>query len=193
VGREDYIFALGVLSANFNELEGVLQLLFSINVRIPFEAMIFMFARSDNAQRIKILQGCLTELPYIKRDKDAIEYFLRGYARCAENRNILLHSEISTYGNKTKRKRVIFYKDSKKPPHDPTRYTPSITTLRAIADAMRKFAGYGSDLGFFLRDAYWMEQEVGLRNIRKPLPLRPPLPRLLVPQRFADSNLPRAH
>ena len=96
VGREDYIFALGVLAANFNELEGVLSLQFSINVRIPFAAKASIFNKSDNAQRIKIIQGCLSitpwnhrdhPLPYNAREKAAIQYFLRGFAICAENRN----------------------------------------------------------------------------------------------------------
>ena len=202
VGRRDYIFALGVLAANFNELEGVLSLLFTINVRLPYAAKSLLFQKADNAQRINIIRGCLSitpwnqrdhVLPYKKREKEAIEHFLRGYAICAENRNILLHSEIYYGGTADdKRRRVIFYKDSRKPPHFPNRYMPSLKALRAIADAMHSFSEYGSDLAWMLSDTYWREEELGLQNLRKPLPHKPPLPKLLVPKPFEDSNPPKA-
>lgn len=188
VGRQDYLFALGVLVANFNELEGILSLLFTMNVRLPYAAKSSIFKKSDNSQRIKIIQGCLSitqwnhrdhPLPYNKREKEAIEHFLRGYAICAENRNILLHSEAIPLG---KTKRVFFFKDSKKPPHWPNKYAPSITTLRAIADAMREYSNYGSELCSALRDFYWITEELGLKPIRRPLPLRPRLPKHLVPK-----------
>jgi hypothetical protein len=197
VGREDYIFALGVLAANFNELEGVLSLQFSINVRIPYAATSSIFIKSDNAQRIKIIQGCLSitpwnprdhPLPYSDREKAAIQHFLRGFAICAENRNILLHSEAIPRGAKN---RVFFYKGSRKPPHDTNKYAPSITRLRAIADSMRDFSIYGSDLAHVLRDYYWIQEELGLRPIRRSLPYRPRLPKPLVPQPPANSNPPK--
>lgn len=197
VGREDYIFALGVLAANFNELEGVLSLQFSMNVRIPYAAKVLIFKRADNAQRIRIIQGCLSitawnhrdhPLPYNKAEKAAIEHFLRGYAICAENRNILLHSEAVPVGKKN---RIAFYKDSKKPPHWPNKYAPSIASFRAIADSMRTFSEYGSDLALVLRDCYWIQEELGLTPIRRPLPYRPRLPKVLVPQPLVDSNPPK--
>jgi hypothetical protein len=198
VGRADYIFALGVLAANFNELEGALSLQFKIHVRIPYAAAKAIFARSDNAQRIRIIQGCLSitpwnhrdhPLPYNNREKAAIEHFLRGFAVCAENRNILLHSEAVPVGKKN---RVFFYKDSKKPPHWPNKYTPSIARLRSIADAMRAFSEYGSDLAMALRDYYWIREELGLMPIRRPLPGRPRLPKILVPKPPVETSPPKA-
>jgi hypothetical protein len=185
------------MAANFNDLEGTLSLQFAMNVRIPYAAKTAIFNRSDNAQRIRIIQGCLSitewnhrdhPLPYNKNEKAAIEHFLRGYAICAENRNILLHSEAIPLGKKN---RVFFYKDSKKPPHWPNKYAPSIASLRAIADTMRAFSTYGSDLAIVLRDAYWMKEELGLMLIRRPLPYRPRLPKPLVPQPPVDSNPPK--
>jgi hypothetical protein len=189
IGHKDYIFALGVISANFNELEGSLRLLFAINVRLSTDAMSFLFARLDNSQRMMLIRHCLTELPYNEREKHAIEHFIKGYAICAENRNILLHAEVHYAASAdSKRKRVMFYKDSKKPPHFPNRYTPSLKALRAIADAMNAFSEYGSHLGMTLRDTYWMEEELGLRNLRRPLPYKPPKP--LVPKPFGGSSPP---
>jgi hypothetical protein len=197
IGRRDYIFALGVLAANFNELEGTLQLQFTMHVRLPFEATTLLFNKSDNAQRIKIILGCLEGypnyvnrkgLPYNEREKMLIRHFLRGFAICAENGNILLHAEAIPLGKKN---RVFFYKDSRKPPHDSNRYAPSISTLRSIADSMRAFSDFGSDLFWVLRDAYWMEEELGLRNLRKPLPYRPRLPKPLVPQLSVSASRPK--
>jgi hypothetical protein len=191
VGHKDYIFALGVISANFNELEGGLRLQFAISVRLSADATNFLFTRLDNSQRIALIRHCLTELPYNEREKHAIEHFMKGYAICAENRNILLHAEVH-YAESidSKRKRVMFYKDSKKPPYFPNRYIPSLKALRGIADAMSAFSEYGSDLAWMLRDTYWMEEETGLKNLRRPLPYKPPLPKLLVPKPPGDFSLP---
>jgi hypothetical protein len=189
VGRADYIFALGVLAANFNELEHALGIHFSTHLRITYEPTQLIFARSDNALRIKIIQGCLDGMPYTKREKTAIQHFLRGYAICAENRNILLHSHVwPTNGPGS---RTAFYKISKKDVWLINRYDPSITVLRAIADAMHAFSEYGSDLALMIRDAYWMRSETGLTNLRRPLPHKPPLPRLLVPKQPVDPNPPK--
>lgn len=192
VGRKDYVFALGAISANFNKLEGILRLQFAISVRLSADATNFLFTRLDNSQRMQLIRHCLTGLPYNEREKRAIEHFMKGYAICAENRNILLHAEVY-YGlaaDSRERKRVMFYKDSKKPPYLPNRYIPSLKALRAIADAMNEFSEYGSYLGMTLRDAYWMEEETGLRNLRRPLPYKPPLPRPLAPKPFEGSSPP---
>lgn len=191
IGHKDYIFALGVISANFNKLEGGLRLQFAINVRLSADAVNFLFARLDNSQRIMLIRHCLTELPYNEQEKHAIDHFMKGYAICTENRNILLHAEVY-YGAAadSKRKRMMFYKDSKKPPHFPNRYIPSLIVLRRIADAMHDFSEYGFELAMMLRDTYWMEEELGLKNLRRPLPDKPPLPKPLVPKPLGDSSPP---
>jgi hypothetical protein len=136
-----------------------------------------------------LIRHCLKSHPYCVREKEAIEHFTRGYAVCAESRNILLHAEVHySRAENGKRKRVIFYKDSKKPPYFPNRYMPSLKSLRAIADSMQVFSEYGADLAWMIRDAYWMKAETGLMNIRRPLPRKPPLPKPLIPKPFEGSD-----
>ena len=156
-GRTDYIFALGVLAANFNRLEGFLRLHFSLHIRVPADAVDHLFAKLDNTDRLKQISLNLTEMPYTSRQKSAVEYFMRGYTICAQNRNILLHAQaLPVTEVRSKRERVIFFKTSKNAPYLTSRYMPSIAQIKAVADSMNAFADYGQQVGDLIYRKYYL-------------------------------------
>ena len=187
-GRPDYIYALGVLSANFNDLESWLKMLLGLYVKITPQAASYLIARLDNAGRLDLLTLCFEASPHTERIKAALRYFVKGYATCAENHNILLHSQAIPMVNiRNRRPRVLFFKMKRKAPYTHNTYAPSVAKLRSIADSTHAFARFGSALGMFVWSKY--EAPKTSRPWIFSWPKRPAPPKLLSPQ---SAAIPKA-
>jgi hypothetical protein len=192
IGRHDYVHTLGALAANFNYLESWLKYLFTIYVTLPPAARGFLFAKLDNAARLELLKHCFENSPHPERFKKALRHFVKGFAACAENRNVLLHAQaVAVTLAGTKAERTLFFKSSRKPPFRDNAYLPSIAQLRAIADSTHSFAVYGRILGRFIEQTYDSRPvPAGATRILFPWPRKPLLPKLLAPEPSEALRIP---
>lgn len=193
IGPHYYIMALGVLAANFNYLESWLHFIFRLYVKTPDEAKSYLFSRMDNAARLVLLQKCFEASDHSEKVKAALRHFCSGFARCAENRNILMHAQAIPVVEVTRnRARIIFSKASRSAPYAQNTYTPSITQLRAMADATNAFSVYGRELAMYVWSNYEIPVDPDWKGLRPTWPKKPALPRLLAPQQPRPPSYPKA-
>src|SRR5436309_2741829 len=84
---KEHMHALGVIAANYNELEGHFYRLFYLILN-KFEAGSIIFSKLSNAERIEVA------LKLAEREQDnfsdLFRYFISGFGIASENRNILM-------------------------------------------------------------------------------------------------------
>jgi len=184
---------LGVIAANYNELEGSFYRLFFLTLG-KFEVGKIIFAKLNNAERIETaLKIAENETPEFR---DRYEHFINGYGTCTENRNILLHSKAhNAWPLDIAVSRLTLAKTSKKSADENNFVSLDISELRAIADDLAALSMFGWGL-FYWRFASLsggtINWESG-QSATPPLPDKPPEPRRLVlsPQSDQADSLPR--
>jgi hypothetical protein len=92
IGPRESIFALGVVSAKFVELESILEFIFETILRLDREQTTVIFARLGCDPCLKMSNDCLADNGWTDDAKDLVAHFLKAMGVCAENRNVLLHS-----------------------------------------------------------------------------------------------------
>jgi len=90
-GPTKHLHALGVISLNFNMYEVALQVFLEFYTDKPTAE--FLFDNSSNERRMETIRYFA-----VRNEKDPIileliQYSLKHYGRCFENRNILMHSK----------------------------------------------------------------------------------------------------
>jgi hypothetical protein len=184
VGSPQFIYALGVISANYNALEFQFRQLFELYSGMPTPAGLKVFMDSTNDRRQILLKMCAKASIHPLRVKNRVDHFADGYSVCAQNRNILMHSEPVPLILATGEAAVHFKKYSNRPPFRENIYAPSVKAMRKVADAMYIFRIYGRDLFFhvlqnFERD--WLANHFTGALPPYELPRKPPLPAILSP------------
>jgi hypothetical protein len=174
--------ALGVLSAAFNKLEfrllGMFLLYFGFN-----DVTLFLFQKQkDNSFRIDMLRRAINlkgETPAIK---EAIGHFCTGFDYCAQNRNILFHSNPLTVDGEIAR--LAFRKPAKGAILEWNDFFLDLPGLRKVADETIDFSLYGKGVFEHIIGTYRPDELSGPHQIPRggPLPDKPPLPTLLTPQ-----------
>src|ERR1700741_3415317 len=90
-GPKDHLMALGVVSLNYGQLEGMFQGLFTEVTEMNADQVSAIFQRIPNNIRQDIMLDLLDpSLP--ENMKAAIKYFCEGFKTCAANRHALMHS-----------------------------------------------------------------------------------------------------
>jgi len=184
-GQRDHFHALGVIAATFNELEHRLLGIFLLYVGgfNDVTAMIFQRTR-DNGTRIDWLKRAARINGETEEIKDAVEYFCNGFTRCAENRNILMHSGTAPETEGDEITRIIFTK-AKKDQFEWNRFFVTLERLREIADSNYDFAEYANDIFLHVVANHRFEELSGpfkLPPASGSLPEKPYLPETLSPQ-----------
>ncbi len=126
----DFIHALGVLADNFNALESALRHLFQRYVTLPRSATEYVFMKLNNAERLEVLTACCEASKHSKRVKSGLRYFVKGFERCAQNRNILMHARTyALFDLQSQKRKTIFHKASRKFPYFDSTYDADISSI----------------------------------------------------------------
>jgi hypothetical protein len=195
VGNPDYIHAMGVIASVYNLLEFRFRAVFSIYIR-PNNLSYMLFAKTTNQMRLEYMQNALAASMHPDSIKGDVGHFLNGFKRCADNRNIFMHSTVAfVFGPGDERcpeltplgeqpRGVVFQKSPKDDPFRINTYHLSIEQIREQADASKRFEIYGDKLYWHILKNYepiryqtWGFPDAAPRA----LPDRPVLPDLLIP------------
>jgi hypothetical protein len=188
LAHRDHVFAMGVISSNYNHLELCCFWIFRHYMNDSVSGVPQMlFGRLDNARRVEYLREYAKHEPHPDA-RGCVNHFLSGYWVCAENRNFIMHSSIDSVpsGPVTD---FGLRKRAKSNYVSVTAKNVDAKRLRLIANEIDRFDSFGWATYLFL-----VAQRLGGRLILdgKPivpaLPEKPPLPELLVPP--TDPALP---
>jgi len=93
-GWDDHIYAIGMVSLNYGQLEGMFGHLFAITTGMTSIQVDAFFQRLQNDARVKVFNQLLSaraDLPDAL--KEALVAFVKAYEVCATNRNAIMHSK----------------------------------------------------------------------------------------------------
>src|SRR5690348_1468657 len=88
----EHMHALGVIAANYNRLEAQLRFLLNSFMSIPMisaQAGDYLFERLSNAERMDFLKRLYNQQVGGTNLAERLDWFIKGYGICVENRNIL--------------------------------------------------------------------------------------------------------
>lgn len=175
--------ALGVISLNFNLYEH--SLVIFLEERFEKEIAFFLSDKLNNAERATLIRLLMKDDPNVS---DEVEYSLRHFSTCMENRHILLHSRLIMPLPDV----LALEKFSRGNANKLLEFQLKLGDLRRIADEMH--AGFEFVLGMwnFLQRRNQYDSAVALaeedNSLPRPLlsdcpslPKRPPIPRKLNP------------
>jgi hypothetical protein len=196
VGNPDYIHALGVIASVFNLLEFRFRSLFGIYTRLPSKPAYTLFGKITNELRLELINGAIEFSTHPEPIKDDVRHFLAGFKRCADNRNILMHSTVRYFFGPgdvpcpelspphQQPQGLAFQKSPKGNPFQINTYQLTIEEIRAQADGANSFEIYGDRLYWHVLKNYepTSYQSWGFpEEAQYALPKRPILPNPLSP------------
>jgi hypothetical protein len=185
-GPKGHLYALGVISLNFNLYEYSLTVF--LERYLPKDVAGFLFDRLNNVERPAIIRLLMKGEP--EDVIENIEYLLRHFATCAQNRHTLLHSRLVPGGG-TLLDVLTIEKFARGNPEKILEFHLEIGDPHRTADEM--YAGFEFVVSLFhyfeKRDHYLIlgatAQEglcpAPLPSEHPPLPKRPPEPRTISP------------
>lgn len=193
---KEHLYVLGVISLNFNLYEYSLIVL--LEEYLPKAVAAFLTDKLSNVERSRLIQLM------VENDKncdqplaDAVEFILKHFATCADNRHTLMHSRpaipsMATFGQREQLLELEKFKRG-----DPDKlltFRLEIADLRRAADEMRAGFNFMIDLWRYLFDrqhhhtvlersvADGIPEEYVAQNLAWPtLPKTPPEPRRIDP------------
>lgn len=192
--HKQHMHALGVIAANYNDLEAQFYRLFYVTGD-KFEVSKLIFSKLNNGDRIAVAQKAAEYEPKIFRP--LYEYFLSGFGVANENRNNLMHSKAhNAWRFDPKNPSLLtLAKQVKKKPDENNFISLEVKDLREVAEDMSNFSNFGWDL-FLWRLALLTGGVIdwGDGNKTTPtLPEKPAAPRKLVlgPQEALATESPQ--
>lgn len=168
--------ALGVVAANYNHLEFVLQLMLWQFSGLESEVSAKLFSTlNNNRNRLDTLALLINSREKEERVKDLALHFLRGFDICAENRNFLMHGMVH---NGTASLDLTLHKAARNDPSKINYLHLTVQAIRKIADEIHDFDSFGFDIAFWtsarLTGGKFITSNGG--SIEPSLPEKPPLP-----------------
>ncbi|CAN5369612.1 hypothetical protein BH10PSE10_BH10PSE10_08210 [soil metagenome] len=142
-----HMHALGVIAANYNDLEGEFYKLFWLTFhehRIDLAKLVF--SKLNNAERIEAALRFIEKEPHADF-RERFECFINGYAISTENRNNLMHSRAHNASAKDGMITALTLAKSLKADLDEQHFvTLELSELRGVADDMANLASFGWNL-----------------------------------------------
>ena len=166
----DATFALGVIGTGYARLEWVFAAVFAATIDLRSAFTWSLLPKINNDVRVKLIEEALPVHGYGPDVEDRIMHFLAAYKSLAFNRNMLMHSHISSGGATTS---ILFktQRDGKT-----VACQVPLAQLREIADQMQAYRVFGRALANHIsmhRDGVLLFPE-GIAPF--PLPDKPSLP-----------------
>ena len=139
--RED-IFALGVISLNYGQLENMFRALVSGVARWNEFQTAAVFHRLPNNHRVEVVSELMSKTTMPDEIKGLIDHFLKGFAKCAETRNLIMHSSSGGVHASQEAHGLVLQRYTKAG----NREVCYVTTadLRRIADEIHAYTGFGA-------------------------------------------------
>jgi hypothetical protein len=140
VGNREGIFALGVASIKYAELESIFTLLFALAADVPSWSATMIHAKCGTPACVQIAYQALSSLEN-PRGEDELRYFLKAFETCAENRSLLMHSAMM---HQCSDDNALLYKTSKQ--GKAIISLQPLPKMRQVADDMQAYLNYGRAL-----------------------------------------------
>lgn len=170
----EHVFGLGLISLHYNLFESALRFILSTYTdRISAN---LLFEKSSNEQRCGAIRALATAKESDPIALEHLDHLLTFYSRCAENRNILMHSRPSLTEDPTEADGLLrLEKRLKAGGHNI--YRLDLRSIKQVANDM--IAG----ITYLLAVDKLIGEPRGLLSLGAPRtwPERPPLPRMLNP------------
>jgi hypothetical protein len=141
IGPRDSIFAMGVASTKFTELEVMLWFIFGTVFNLDMDGSTMIPAKIGNEATKDLIDRRLLKLGWGEPAKGHVEHFLEGFNICLENRNYLVHSGLAWTGSPS----IVLLKTSKQGITQAA--IPTLDELRAVADDIQAYTEYGRAVG----------------------------------------------
>ena len=140
-GNRSSIFALGVASIKYAELENIFTLVFAVTTGIPGWLATNIHAKCGSLACVQLAYQELLPPDMIgppSRAESEIRYFLKAFEQCMENRNHLMHSSMFHLSTEAE---TILMKTSKQ--GKATISLQPLPKMRQVADDMAAYTNYG--------------------------------------------------
>jgi len=95
IGPHDSVFALGVASVNYVKLEFALGGVFANVIGLTSELTWALLPKIGNETRVALLEQALCGHGWPHDRKELISHFIEAFKILAENRNLLMHSNLT--------------------------------------------------------------------------------------------------
>jgi hypothetical protein len=180
-GQRDHIHAIGVVALNFNRLEIFLHSLLFHYLGTKNEAAHAHVCRSLNLHSLlELFNICLASKEKSHAVRADLAHFAKCYQACADNRNILMHSDLDELD--TTEELLTLSKRSGAKPHIFNQLKVSVEELRRVADEIFGTYLYGHQV--------WMLKS-GWTKIDAPLLQRPDVPKSLLAKSPSTDKKPQ--
>ena len=174
IGPRDSVFAIGVASVNYAQLELAVQAMCAAILKTDNKFTGRLLAKIGPEMKDKIMREGLSECDWPTDAKELVSHFVDAHKICYDNRNKLIHSSALTQmtGNKV---RTILHKTHRS--GEPIFSYPTIDQLRKVADDMKTYFWIGLNVATLIRtEIHGIKPQEG---DFASWPHKPPLPILL--------------
>jgi hypothetical protein len=180
-GPHDSIFAIGVISTNYAQLEFAVYGMFTTILGLESEVSSRIMYKTSAEMRDKLMREMLPTRDWPDNVKGLVQHFIEAYKICHENRNKLMHSNLFAMS----RDAIMLSKigrDGKT-----TLANPLLSELRQVADDMKTYFDYGLWLSNMINfEILGLKPQAGDRWYRS-WPDKPPLP---IPLEYTSDPRP---
>jgi hypothetical protein len=170
IGPRESIFALGVVGVKYAQLEFALSGIFATTLGISMSLGSIMMPKMTNNIRLRLLRERLPNCLWSHEVQDMVSHFIQAFEICAENRNLLMHSNIASMSQDA----IILYKTTRE--GKTVLCNPELSELRHVADELELYFNYGLALSNAINLNLG---DPTFASGRLPWPDKPPLPRKL--------------
>jgi hypothetical protein len=140
-GPRESIFAMGVVSIKFAEIESVIVFMFATVLGIGFEAATKIASKIGTGNCQHLIGQLLSGNQWDERTNELVAHFIKGAAILTESRNSLMHSNLAWHTSE----HTVLFKTSKQ--GNTMMSVPKLGELRRVADDMEAFILFGRHLG----------------------------------------------
>jgi hypothetical protein len=172
----DHVYAIGKLSNNYNNLEGLLLCVIQHYCSLSNEITAFLFEKLPNHVRIEWLEKTIALDETDSAVISSIKHFLSAFNICTKNRNLLVHSNIMAY--RLTDNALITSKRNRNTGEEKLNEF-SLDAIRRVADEIDFWDRYGRHVSSYLNRRSFGEKKLpeGMQLIEPTtLPGTPPLP-----------------
>lgn len=135
IGPRDSIFAMGVVSLQFNALEVTLRAIFGTVFRLMPDEQTMICTKIGSRAVVTLIEQKLPKTGWCESHQDGVAHFIKAFSICVENRDHLAHSELA-WAEET-----VLIKRTRQ--GQTVIAAPTLDELRAVADDMHVYCGYG--------------------------------------------------
>jgi hypothetical protein len=140
IGPRDSIFAMGVASVKYAELESILTFMFKTIFYIEINPGNMIASKIGAEACADLIVQELENLPWPENIKELVNHFIKGFRICQLNRNHLMHSDLAWIAIP---KTILFKRTKQGSTHTAA---PTIEELRQVADDMHVYSEFGRAL-----------------------------------------------